>query len=67
MLKQMTIQDMINKLEEHKKVLGANEPVWFFSGLFVGLNGYHEHAPFEVEGIEYRKYEENQSKRLIIK
>lgn len=60
----MTIDDMIKRLQEHKEILGGNTPVWFFSGFSNLFN--HEHAPFEVEEIEFRSWA-GYDKRLIIK
>lgn len=61
-MKQMTIQNMIDRLEELKKELGPNEEVYYFVPMGVGM----EHAPLEVEEIEYRLWE-NCLMKLIIK
>lgn len=61
-MKQMTIQNMIDRLEELKKELGPDQEVFYF----VPGAGYpREHAPFEVEEIEYRLWQDCLMKLII--
>lgn len=67
-MKQMTIQDMIDRLEEHKYKLGGDYEVFFFCGGYQDKDkNFREHAPLEVEEIEYREWDNSSLYKLIIK
>ena len=65
-MKHLTIREMITELEKHEKILGPDEPVYYYvpGGESIFL---HEHAPLEVEEIQYRNWANSSLLKLIIK